>query len=206
MRVIAGKLRGRPLDAPKGNTTRPMTDRVKESIFNMLGHRFETPGALPAVDVLDLFAGSGALGIEALSRGARSCTFVERDRRSIATLRSNLNRLQLGAVARVVAENAWTLRYPLDGAEFSLILVDPPYVQAREPLRLADLLERIGAALAHSGLLVIRQERSAPPFTEHLVTLAELARREFGRMRVQILVRRDSTLPAPGVADGNDQP
>src|ERR1051325_11217291 len=109
MRVIAGRLRGRPLAAPPG-AARPVTDRVKETIFNILGHRFAQPGELPAVAVLDLFAGTGGMGIEALSRGATSCLFVERDRCTLRILSENLDKLKLHDVARGWGENVWTLR------------------------------------------------------------------------------------------------
>jgi len=97
MRVIAGSARGVPLAAPPGNRTRPITDRVKETLFGILGAR------IPDARVLDLYAGSGAIGIEALSRGAASAAFVEADGRAVATLRDNLRRTRLAADATVVA-------------------------------------------------------------------------------------------------------
>ena len=106
MRVIAGTARGLRLDAPPGRSTRPTLDRVRESIFNALTSADLLAGSV----VLDAFAGSGALGIEALSRGAETCVFVERDRAALAALRSNLERTRL-AVA----------------AYFGLALLDPPY-------------------------------------------------------------------------------
>ena len=119
MRVIAGELGGRRLVAPEGTTTRPTSDRVREATFNAL----TSLGVLEGATVLDAFAGSGALGIEALSRGARHCTFVERDRGALAALRENLGRCGLGDDrARVVVG---------DGAacagEWDLGLFDPPY-------------------------------------------------------------------------------
>lgn len=112
MRVVAGEFRGRKLKAPAGRTTRPMTDRVKETLFNILGARWSSPGRLPPFPALDLFAGSGGLGIEALSRGAASCVFIESDRASLATLRENLRTLGLERVSRTISCNIWTARLP----------------------------------------------------------------------------------------------
>jgi 16S rRNA (guanine966-N2)-methyltransferase len=119
VRVIAGELRGRKLTAPAGRTTRPTSDRVREATFNAL----VSMGAVDDARVLDGFAGSGALGIEALSRGAAHCTFVERDRTALAALRTNLEALQLGPDrATVVATDVLATT----GA-FDLALLDPPY-------------------------------------------------------------------------------
>lgn len=190
MRVIAGRLRGARLAVAAGRTTRPITDQVKESLFNILGHRFGTLGDLPAVAVLDLFAGSGSLGIESLSRGAESCLFVEKDRAALRALRSNIDRLGLGARARVAAENAWTMRVPpaADGG-FGLIFVDPPYRAAERGLMLADLLERLALRLAPGGVLVLRCSQDAAFAPHGLRGLVCVDEREFGRMRVFLLER-----------------
>lgn len=120
VRVVSGELRGRRLQAPAGETTRPTSDRVREATFNALG----SMGVLEDARVLDLYAGSGALGIEALSRGAVACTFVERDRRALVALRANLDACRLGPPrALVVAADATT---PPAGP-FDLALLDPPY-------------------------------------------------------------------------------
>ena len=119
MRVIAGELRGRRLAAPPGSGTRPTSDRVREATFNALVSMGEVEGAV----VLDAFAGSGALGIEALSRGAERCTFVERDREALQVLRANLETCRLGPDrATVVAGDAH-----LSTGSFDLVLLDPPY-------------------------------------------------------------------------------
>ena len=120
MRVIAGELRGRRLVAPRGTSTRPTSDRVREATFNALG----SMGAVEDAVVLDGFAGSGALGIEALSRGAARCTFVERDRSALVALRANLETCGLGTDrAEVVVGDALDLA----GGRFDLALLDPPY-------------------------------------------------------------------------------
>jgi len=121
MRIIAGKWRGRPLVAPKGDTTRPTADRTRETLFSMLTSRI---GDLEGLAVADLFAGSGALGLEALSRGAASCLFVEQDRAALDALRANAAKLGLDR-PDIRATSVLTLGSaprPLD-----LILMDPPY-------------------------------------------------------------------------------
>jgi 16S rRNA (guanine966-N2)-methyltransferase len=188
VRVIAGRFRGRLLQAPPGTTTRPITDRVKETLFNILGHRFGTLAELPAFDVLDVFAGTGGLGIEALSRGARLCIFVERDRRALRALRENLRQIRIEEQARLVAENAWTLRLPRDTA-FGLVFVDPPYVAGADPLRVTDLLDRLGTYLQPDGILIYRHEAATHLASDALRTLQHVDERRVGRMGLDILVR-----------------
>ena len=125
MRVIAGTARGRRLVAPAGSTTRPTPDRVREATFNALG----SLGALVDADVLDLFAGSGALGIEALSRGAARCTFVDSDRSARDAVAANLASSGLSDQATVVAGPAARVLadWAANGTRFDLALLDPPY-------------------------------------------------------------------------------
>lgn len=197
MRVIAGTFRGRLLEAPPGRTTRPMTDRVKETLFNILGHRFATLGELPGFDVLDVFCGPGSLGIEALSRGARTCTFVERDRQALRSLRQNIQTLRLGDSSAVLPDNAWSMRPPHAANGFGLIFVDPPYRDAQDPLHVADLLERLAPSLAADGLLVLRHEaKSQPPPATELRSLQYVDERIIGRMRLLLLAHPpDATAP-----------
>jgi 16S rRNA (guanine966-N2)-methyltransferase len=112
-------MRGRRIDAPPGNDTRPTTDKVREAVFNAL----VSLDLVNDARVADLFAGSGALGIEALSRGAAHCTFVERDRTALRTLRDNIEHLGIGDRARVVAGDAMAVA----SGDFDLVLADPPY-------------------------------------------------------------------------------
>lgn len=121
MRVITGTARGRKLEAPEGLGTRPTTDRVKESIFNII--QFDIEGR----DVLDLFAGSGQMGIECLSRGARSCTFVEMDKRAQQVVRNNLQATGFADCARLIPGDALLALRQLSGRKFGLMLLDPPY-------------------------------------------------------------------------------
>lgn len=128
MRIVGGKWRSRRLTRPGEDTTRPMPDRVRESIFNSLGSRFDTPGSLPPIRVLDLFAGSGSMGLEALSRGAAHCTFVERNRKVASILRQNIDSLGAGDVAEVLMADAWRLAWDGPGGESpDIVFLDPPY-------------------------------------------------------------------------------
>ena len=120
MRVIAGSARGVPLTAPRGSRTRPITDRVKETLFGILGER------VPDARVLDLYAGSGAIGIEALSRGAMCADFVELDRAALAALRLNLERTRLSEAASVHVQDVE--RFLASSEEsWDLVVLDPPY-------------------------------------------------------------------------------
>jgi 16S rRNA G966 N2-methylase RsmD len=112
MRIIAGDLRGRQISAPEGLRTRPMLDRVRQAVFNIVGAAYGDPGSVPPVAVLDVFAGSGALGIEALSRGAAWCCFVEEDVAAVRTLQGNLKALDLEGRAQVVRGSAMKVKVP----------------------------------------------------------------------------------------------
>jgi len=137
MRIISGTHRGRPFEAPKGQATRPILDRQKESLFNVLRE------ALPCEGVLDVFAGSGALGLEALSRGASRATFVDRGRQAVSVLRRNVASLGFGERAQVVARDAFTL----DASclhSFGLLFLDPPFpLYERHPTRVHGLMEQL---------------------------------------------------------------
>jgi 16S rRNA (guanine966-N2)-methyltransferase len=117
MRVVAGELRGRKISAPEGTTTRPTTDMAREAIFNAL----TSLDVIVEANVLDLFAGSGALGIEALSRGAKHCTFIERDRDALASLQDNIKKLGLTDRTTVIRADA------LLAATKVSVMADPPY-------------------------------------------------------------------------------
>ena len=121
VRVVAGELRGRRIEAPRSDATRPTTDKVREAVFNALGSLDVVDGAR----VLDLFAGTGAMGIEALSRGALHCTFVESDREALSVLRTNLRTLGLEDRSTVVASDA--TRAASSIRDIDLLIADPPY-------------------------------------------------------------------------------
>ena len=138
MRIIAGQWRGRPIIAPKGEATRPTADRMREALFSMLASRL---GSFEELAVADLFAGSGALGLEALSRGAASCVFVEQDRAAVDALKANI--AKLGAKADVRAQSVLAL--PPATKPYDLILMDPPYGTGAGAVAL-DKLGRLGWA------------------------------------------------------------
>ena len=121
MRVVAGELRGRKISAPEGTTTRPTTDMAREAIFNAL----TSLDVIVEANVLDLFAGSGALGIEALSRGAKHCTFIERDRDALASLQDNIKKLGLTDRTTVIRADALLAATKVSGID--LVMADPPY-------------------------------------------------------------------------------
>ena len=154
MRVVAGAARGRRLVTPPGRDVRPTLDRVRESVFNALGSLDAVRGAT----VVDLFAGSGALGIEALSRGAAHATFVDSSPRSIEAVRANLDTTGLAAAATVVRRDAFDVLAAGAGAfgrSVDLVLADPPY----EFDRWAELLVALAPALAADAVVVVESDR-----------------------------------------------
>ena len=126
MRVVAGAFRSRILKAPAGSQTRPTTDRARETLFNILGNIFSFEG----IRVLDLFAGSGALAIEALSRGAREAVFVEKDHRAIDAIKQNVNALELNTCARISSLDVY-LFLKKEASSYDLIFADAPYDDVR---------------------------------------------------------------------------
>ena len=155
MRVVGGAYRGRRLVAPAGDATRPTTDRTRESLFNILSHREEAP--LEGARVLDLFAGSGALGIEALSRGAAFCLFVETSAAARGAIRENTEALSLNGVTRLHRRSATSLgdRPAGMGGPFTLAFMDPPYGQGLIDEALAGL--SAGDWIAPGSLVVAEQ-------------------------------------------------
>jgi 16S rRNA (guanine966-N2)-methyltransferase len=156
MRVIGGTVGGRTIAAPPGRDVRPTSDRVREAMFSSLA------GVTPGATVLDLFAGSGALGIEALSRGAARAVFVERDRRAVAVVRRNLEVLGLADRATVHAADATRFCQHPSGGPFDLVFADPPYAQAAATTHalLQDLAS--AGALRPGALAVLERDRRAP--------------------------------------------
>jgi 16S rRNA (guanine966-N2)-methyltransferase len=173
MRVTAGAERGRKLRAPRGATTRPTGAKVREAIFNILGPLHRSP-------VLDLFAGTGALGIEALSRGASSATFVERDHRALSALHRNLRDFDLAGRARVIDSNVVVALHRLaeDKVEkFAWVFVDPPYAAGQVESVLALLS---GGALLDTGAVVVAEhDRHSVP-RERVGVLQMVDRRYYG--------------------------
>lgn len=156
MRIVAGAARGRPLVAPKGRDVRPTADRVKEALFSSLAPR------LPGASVLDLFAGTGSLGLEALSRGASHVTFVERARAALSALDRNIEVVGIDGAEVVRGDVATALRSSPPGAPFDLVLADPPYA-----LTEASLTQVLLALVPHLGegavVVIERDARAAEP-------------------------------------------
>jgi 16S rRNA (guanine966-N2)-methyltransferase len=151
MRVVAGRYGGRRLVAPPGSATRPTSDRVREALFSVLG------GSVQDARVLDLYAGSGALGIEALSRGAASAVFVDRSPRAVAAIRANLDALGIDAQVRRL-ETRTALRTASARADaYDLVFLDPPYRRAAELGR--ELSEALPAVLAPGARVVSESDR-----------------------------------------------
>lgn len=165
MRVVAGRFGGRTLVAPSGSGTRPTPDRVREALFSILG---DVSGAR----VLDLWAGTGALGIEALSRGATHATFVESGKPAIAALRKNLDALGIRDEARLVVARVESLPRKLEEhASFDLVLADPPYAAVRDgsaPRAIAALVAA-GWLAAGAPLVLEHASADAPPAIAGLV-------------------------------------
>lgn len=182
MRVIAGEWRGRPLVAPKGDDTRPTADRTREALFSMLVSRI---GSFEGLRVADLFAGSGALGIEALSRGAAHCTFVEQDRAALDSLRTNLNKF--GATGDVRAQSVLALG-PVP-QPFDLILMDPPYGTGAGEVAL-DKLGRLGWTGAATIISIETSKRETIDVKGYATDVV----RDYGKARITLLREARSIL------------
>lgn len=164
MRIITGIAKGRRLVAPEGQSTRPMQDRVKEAVFSSLG-----PTVVGA-DVLDLYAGTGSMGLEALSRGGASCVFVETDRRALAALEANIAAVGLGGTVRSIDVGRFVKS--TNAGPFSLVFVDPPYDLGLASVEavLADLC----AALKERATVIVHRRKGEPhPETAGLVLVDE---------------------------------
>jgi 16S rRNA (guanine966-N2)-methyltransferase len=171
VRVIAGEHRGRRLEVPRGTSVRPTSDRVREALFSILG---DVGGAR----VLDLFAGSGALGIEALSRGAGGAVFVENDPRALAALRANVEAIG-GSGAEVVRADAlsWLRR---GGRTFDLLFLDPPYSCAGKLA--GELSTSLPAVLSETARIVSESDKRQPL----TLSLPLLTERSYGNTRIAI--------------------
>ena len=172
--MIAGSRKGQKLAAPRGLDTRPTSDRVRENVFNLVG-------PVDGARVLDLFAGSGALGIEALSRGATSAVFVERDPDAVRTIERNLDKLRLTGARVIHADALRAIAQEANaGAKYDLVLVDPPYGMLTEiQPRLARHLPSLVAA---DGVLVMETDSR----TEPELPLAVRTSRKYGQTRVTL--------------------
>jgi 16S rRNA (guanine966-N2)-methyltransferase len=177
LRIIAGEWRGRKLVAPPGELTRPTADRTRETLFNMLASRI---GSFEGLAVLDLFAGSGALGLEALSRGAASCLFVEQDAQAVKAIRTNIDALD--ARSRCVVQQASVMSLGPAKAPHDLILLDPPYETGAGYVAL-ERLTRLGwiGPATWIALETGAKEASA------MRTLELVAERKTGKAKISLL-------------------
>jgi 16S rRNA (guanine966-N2)-methyltransferase len=187
MRITGGRLGGRQLVAPPDARVRPTSDRTRQAIFNMLWHKdFGIGFALEDAAVADLFAGTGALGIEALSQGARFCLFVDDSAESRALQRENVEALGLGGVTKIWRRDAADLG-PINtgaGGPFDLVFLDPPYRKGLVPRALASL-EEGGWLAAHA--LIVAESDAKEDFDTPGFTLLDT--RDYGETRVRFLTR-----------------
>ena len=158
MRIIAGQKRGMKLLPPKGMTTRPITDRVKESLFSVLCNKYDI---VRGRRIADLFSGTGSLGLEALSRGAEHALFVERDSKVVAILEKNIARAAFVAQSKVIRANAFKVGAPVGAKaeKFDLIFKDPPYASSQdvtENSQLGKLMTMLPEQMAADGIAVVR--------------------------------------------------
>jgi 16S rRNA (guanine966-N2)-methyltransferase len=182
MRVIAGTHRGRSLQAPSGSATRPTTDRVREALFSILGD-------MQALCVLDLYAGTGALGIEALSRGASRAVFVESSRHALLVLRQNLTNLELGTRAIVLGQPAekCVARVVAEGP-FDLVFCDPPWAQMSQAVALLSKLAQT-PWLTEAARVVVEHPSKQTSLPELLPIFPVLSERHWGDTAVSIFGR-----------------
>jgi 16S rRNA (guanine966-N2)-methyltransferase len=158
MRIVGGEFRGRPLATPRDQSIRPTTDRTREAVFNVLAHRF--PDRLGGGRVLDLFAGTGALGLEALSRGATYAVFIEESAEGRGLIRSNVEAFGLTGRAKIFRRDATALGEAGTLAPFGLVFADPPYGRGLGERALRSA--RAGGWLARDALCVVEEKASAP--------------------------------------------
>jgi 16S rRNA (guanine966-N2)-methyltransferase len=184
MRIVAGRFKGKSLDAPKGLNTRPTTDRVREALFNVLTHGAPEI-AFENIRVLDLFSGSGALGLEALSRGARYCLFIEEDAGARGAIRRNVEALGLTGVTKIWRRDATRLGPVGTMSPFDLVFCDAPYGKGLGTRALESALD--GGWLAPDAVAVL-EERAGEP-ADWPQGLEEIDRRRYGDTEIAIARR-----------------
>jgi 16S rRNA (guanine966-N2)-methyltransferase len=189
MRIVSGSFRGKTLAAPEGDATRPTSERARQAIFNILEHAAWSNGVRD-LRVIDLFAGSGALGFEALSRGAAFCLFVETDAAARGAIRENAEAMGQFGTTRVHRRDATDLgvRPGGDGPAFELAFLDPPYVKGLGEQALAGLAT--GGWLAPGAIVVFERGASEPDVS--VAGFAALDARDYGAARVHFLRFDDS--------------
>lgn len=182
MRIIAGEKRSRRLKTPEGMDTRPTSDRVKESLFSILLNR------LPGARILDLYAGSGALSLEALSRGARSAVLADKSKKACQVIRENIQTLEYSDRARLLAMDDYTALTLLrkEGSQFDLVFLDPPYRMRTESV-CTRILE--GEMLAEGGMIVVEHAKETPP--NDIASLVLISRRDYGATGISFYQREE---------------
>jgi 16S rRNA (guanine966-N2)-methyltransferase len=184
LRIVSGDFRGKAIKTPAGEATRPTSDRARQAIFNILEHAAWAKG-VRGLRVIDLFSGSGALGLEALSRGADFCLFVETDEAARGAIRENIDAMHLFGRTRVHRRDATQLgvRPGADGPAFDLAFLDPPYGKGLGEVALERLAA--GGWLAEGALVML--ERGADEGSFNIEGFAELDQRQYGAARVHFL-------------------
>jgi len=187
MRIISGTKRGMKLLPPKGIDTRPIIDRVKESLFSVL-YKYDVPSGCV---VADLFCGTGSLGLEALSRGAKGVTFVDNNAKVVSILERNIEKAGFVGESKVIRANAFKIGAPVSFTEdgYDLVFVDPPYVMAEnttEGSQLAWLLELLCGQSAEGAIVAVRTHRRTN-LLDNYGRLKIIDRRQWGTMAVTLL-------------------
>lgn len=201
MRIIAGEWRGRLLAAPAGEKTRPILDRTKVVLFDLLGSRLAEPGYLPPINVLDLFAGAGTLGLECLSRGAQWACFVEKGGEAFRVLRDNVASLHAENISRIIRGDATSVAIPEPPeGKYTLIFVDPPYRMTEKHSPGDRILQRLDElarhpAVADDAILVYRQEHRSQTLPA-MAAWPTAERKPVGTMVFTLLSRTASELRA----------
>lgn len=183
MRIVGGTLRGRPLAAPRSDAIRPTGDRTREAVFNILAHRW--PEKLDGGRVLDLFSGTGALGLEALSRGAAQCLFVEDSAEGRGLIRTNIEEFGLQGRAKIFRRDATRLGDAGTIAPFDLVFADPPYGRGLAEQALQSALD--GGWLRPDALVVVEEAAASPFRPAGWLSLAET--RDWGDTNVTFCER-----------------
>ena len=178
MRIVGGRFRGRSLTGPTSDAVRPTSDRLRETIFNILAHAYDDP--VEGARLLDLFAGTGAMGLEAMSRGAAFGLFVDESAQARGIIRENVEALGLGGATRIFRRDATRMGPAAPNAPFSLVFCDPPYGRDFAPKALTSCAE--GGLLVPGALVVVEEAEGVD------VTLPagfeEIERRDYGETRV----------------------
>jgi 16S rRNA (guanine966-N2)-methyltransferase len=178
MRIVGGRFRGRGLAGPKSDAIRPTSDRLRETIFNILAHGYDDP--VPGARVIDLFAGTGAMGLEALSRGAAFAVLVDEGAQARGLIRENVETLGLAGTARLFKRDATRMGRIERMEPFSLVFCDPPYGRDLAPKALASLAD--GGWLVPDALAVVEETQDVEVALPG--GFAEIERRDYGETRV----------------------